>query len=167
MRRRRVNQLFGCGLVALVSVACPDRTPLMPPEISRPSAGRVGLSDAERREFYHLEEGSEVFPLEFFLALEAEPGQPGLFAENLDRFGFLPDAAGPANPHGLPVGVTAATTRDLQLPSVQMIGVNCAACHVSEVRHQGKSIRLDGAGDRKSTRLNSSHGYQSRMPSSA
>ena len=115
------------------------------PELSQPTAARVGLSDAERAEFYHLDEGSEVFPLTWFMALESETGT-GLFAQNLERFGFLPDPAGPANPQGLPVGITAADTRDLRFAGVKMVGVNCAACHTSEVLSQGRSFRLDGAG---------------------
>jgi mono/diheme cytochrome c family protein len=138
--------VFGVA-VAVVAPACnrvgtavPD-----PPELSRPTADRVGLSEPERAEFYHLEEGSEVFPLDLFLALERESGD-GLFSQGLERFGFLPDPAGPSNPHGLPVGITAAMTRDLQFTGMRMVGVNCAACHVSELQQAGKRVRLDGAG---------------------
>ncbi len=31
-------------------------------------------------------------------------GKP--FLQDMERFGFLPDHAGPANPYGLPVGMT-------------------------------------------------------------
>ena len=79
------------------------------------------------------------------MALESETGQ-GHFAQNLERFGFLPDAVGPSNPLRLPVGITAADTRDLRDIGVKMIGINCAACHVSEAVVNGKPVRLDGAG---------------------
>jgi mono/diheme cytochrome c family protein len=118
-----------------------------PPVLSQPTAERVGLSDQERAEFYHLEEGSEVFPLDMFLALERADGN-GLFADGLDRYGFLPDPRSAANPHGLPVGITAATTRDLQFLGIKMVGVNCAACHVAELQHGTTRVRLDGAGGR-------------------
>ena len=129
--------VFGCGP--------PDQPEV--PTLSQPTVARVGLSDSERAEFYHLDEGSEVFPLTWFLALDSETGQ-GLFSQNLERFGFLPDAAGPSNPFGLPVGLTAADTRDLRDLGVKMVGVNCAACHVSEIIVNGKPVRLDGAGGR-------------------
>ncbi len=131
---------FGAAACDRGSTRVPD-----PPELAKPTADRVGLSDAERAEFYHLEEGSEVFPLELFLALEKESGD-GLFKDGLERFGFLPDPAGPSNPEGLPVGVTVANTRDLQFAGVKMVGVNCAACHVSELIEGGKRVRLDGGG---------------------
>ncbi len=142
---------FAGGLVGAalcVSAACGggDGPPPVP-EISQPTLGRVGLADSERSEFYHLDEGSEVFPLAWFLALESETGS-GLFTDNLERFGLLPDAAGASNPFGLPVGLTAADTRDLRQSGVRMVGVNCAACHVSEVIVNGKRTRLDGAGGR-------------------
>lgn len=129
------------------SVGCRDSAPPPVPELSQPTAGRVGWSAAERSEFYHLDEGSEVFPLTWFLSLESESGS-GLFAANLQRFGFIPDPVGPSNPHGLPVGITAAQTRDLRFAGVEMVGVNCAACHVNEMVINGTAVRLDGAGGR-------------------
>ncbi|MGH9346710.1 MAG: c-type cytochrome [Vicinamibacterales bacterium] len=122
-----------------------DRSNVPPPAISAATAERVGLTPEERQEFYHLEEGSEVFPLDWFLALESETGS-GLFAQNLERFGLIPDPPSPANPHGLPVGLTAGETRDLRLGGVKMLGLNCAACHVAELVHAGTRVRLDGAG---------------------
>ena len=142
-----VRLLGGTFTVALAVSGCRQPEPPAVPELSQPTVARVGLSDAERAEFYHLDEGSEVFPLSWFLALDSETGQ-GLFSQNLERFGFLPDAAGPSNPFGLPVGLTAADTRDLRDLGVKMVGVNCAACHVSEIVVNGKPVRLDGAGGR-------------------
>ena len=104
-----------------------------------------GLTADERSEFYHLAEGSEIFPVHWFFALESETGN-GMFADRLERFGLIPDPASPANPYGLPVGLTAAETRDLRFAGVEMLGVTCAACHVSEMVHEGRRIRLDGAG---------------------
>jgi mono/diheme cytochrome c family protein len=139
--------LCGSLAIALTGFGCQRSDPPAVPELSQPTAERVGLSAAERAEFYHLDEGSEVFPLAWFKALESETGQ-GLFTENLDRFGFLPDTSGPSNPHGLPVGITAADTRDLRDLGIKMIGINCAACHVGEIVVNGKAVRLDGAGGR-------------------
>lgn len=118
---------------------------MRPPDIVRATTVRSGASASEVASFYHLEEGSEVFPVDWFKALEREDGS-GLFADDLERFGFIPDPAGPANPYGLPVGLTSADTRDLRWTNARMLGVNCAACHVSEViTPGGKAVRLDGA----------------------
>ena len=101
---------------------------------------RNGLSDADRKVFYHLAEGSEVYPLDWLRVLESkQTGKP--FLENMERFGFLPD---PGNADGLPVGLAAATTRGLELFG-RMVGLNCAACHVSEVTYKGTTLRIDGA----------------------
>jgi hypothetical protein len=144
---RDVAALASSAVLLVVSAACRPPANPMPPALSAPTPDRVGLSDEERQELYHLEEGSEVFPLPFFLALERKDSEE-LFSHGLERYGFLPDPVGPRNPYGLPVGITAATTRDLQFTGIEMVGVNCAACHVSELTFEGRNVRLDGAGGR-------------------
>jgi len=101
------------------------------------------MSPAERSEFYHLAEGSEMLPVEWFFALENETDD-SLYADHLERFNLIADAKSAANPFGLPVGLTSAETRDLRFTGVQMVGVTCAACHVSELTYQGRRVRLDG-----------------------
>lgn len=135
------------SIVALLTgcvIGCTPRDSAVPPTITHAVTGRPGLSSAEQAQFYHLEEGSEVFPVSWFLALESESGS-GLFAENLQRFGLILDARSTENPFGLPVGLTAAGTRDLKQTGVTMLGINCAACHVSELTFNGNRMRLDGA----------------------
>jgi hypothetical protein len=102
------------------------------------------LAVAERQKFYHMEEGSEVFPIDWLRALNrAGSDQP--YLRDTERFGLLADPVGPTNPYGLPVGLTAAPTRDLRFSGVKMLGINCAACHVNELTYQGKKLRIDGA----------------------
>ena len=139
-----LTRLAGCAVIALAIPGCTPKDSTAPPTIARAVSGRPGLTSAEQAQFYHLEEGSEVFPLSWFLALESESGS-GLFAENLQRFGLIPDARSDTNPFGLPVGLTAAGTRDLKAAGVVMLGVNCAACHVAELTFSGNRMRLDGA----------------------
>jgi hypothetical protein len=134
--------LFFIAFSCVSGCTRPDSS--VPPTIARAVSGRPGLSAAERAEFYHLEEGSELFPVTWFLALESENGT-GLFTDNLDRFGLIPDARSATNPFGLPVGLTAAETRDLKHLRVKMLGINCAACHVAELTFNGNRMRLDGA----------------------
>src|SRR5687767_9930135 len=107
----RMTSFLAIGLMA-VSAGCSSKgSSEAPPTIIKAVAGRPGLTPAEQAAFYHLEEGSEVFPVTWFLALEKEDGS-GLFADSLQRFGLIPDARSATNPFGLPVGLTAAQTRD-------------------------------------------------------
>jgi cytochrome c peroxidase len=109
--------------------------------------GQNGLSDAERASFYHLSEGGELFPLDWLLALDVEvPASDGgvqvrRFLDNIERFGLLPDAKHPGNPYGLPVGVSLARAK---LSGMEMIGLNCSACHVGQVQYQNHAVRIDG-----------------------
>lgn len=140
------------AIVALTTIVsgCGGATEVVAPEIVRPGPSRVGLSNADQRTFYHLEEGSEVFPVSWFLALEDENGT-GRFADNLERFGFIPDPKSDTNPYGLPIGLTAADARDLKFLDVKMLGVSCAACHVGEVTTRNGRRVLDGAPARVNT----------------
>ena len=113
--------------------------------------GKQNWSPDQRLWFYHTAQGTELLPYKWFLALE----QPEikLFATvpkfsstvYLARFGFLPDAVGPQNPDGLPVGLAKDTVVDPQSgETVEVVGLTCAACHTGQVEYQGKGIRIDG-----------------------
>jgi hypothetical protein len=99
-----------------------------------------GLSAEDRKVFYHLAEGSEVYPLDW-LRVTKRKGSDKFFLEDMERFGLLPD---PDSEEKLPVGLTAAVTRG-QAPLGKMVGINCAACHVGQISYKGKSLRIDGA----------------------
>ncbi len=144
-RRSAMPRLIAPALLALL-IAPPDGAAQQP-------AGRTitfpqGWSAAERREFYHLSLGSEIFPVSWTRALTSVATRRP-FLEGLDRFGFLDDPAGPGH---LPIGLTAQTGKPD--PSAKagktsrptpMLGINCAACHVGELVHGGKTYRIDGA----------------------
>jgi hypothetical protein len=103
-----------------------------------------GWSQGEREEYYHLAEGSELMPYALLANLKsATTGKP--FLEGMERFGFLPDRTGPMNPHGLPVGVTVSRSRNAGTAGLEIVGFNCAACHVGELTYRGKRVRVDGA----------------------
>ncbi len=133
---------------SLLSVlGCPGSTP--PAQVEAPSPdpsmARNGLDGDDQARFYHLSEGSEVYPLSWLRALtDSVTKRP--FMEELQRFGLIPDGKGPHNPEGLPIGITADQTRDLRFAGTTMVGVNCAACHVSELSRDGRTVvRIDGA----------------------
>jgi RoxA-like, cytochrome c-like len=102
---------------------------------------RNGLSQQQRQSYYHISQGSEILPWILLTAVDvADPGSSKPFVENLSRFGLLPD---PGRDDGLPVGLTVATNPFTF--GMEFVGVNCAACHVGELHHNGKAVRVDGA----------------------
>ena len=114
----------------------------MPPILPYQDLG-VGLSAAETLAWRYTTEGSDLVPVDILRALiDTESGKP--FTEALDRFGFLPTAAGPGNVYGLPVGWTIDVP-DYSLLKVDYVGINCSACHTGELAYQGKAMRIDGA----------------------
>jgi len=103
-----------------------------------------GWSQAERDQYYHLPEGSELMPYALLANLKSiNTGKP--FLQEMDRFGFLPDHAGSTNPYGLPVGLTVSRSRNAGTVGMEIVGFNCAACHVGELIYRGKHVRIDGA----------------------
>src|SRR3954453_17272449 len=58
----------------------------------------TGLSAEDRKQFYHLPEGSEVYPLDW-LRVTKRKGSDQMFLEDMERFGMLPD---PNSEDGLP-----------------------------------------------------------------
>jgi hypothetical protein len=102
---------------------------------------RNGLSQQQRQSFYHLSQGSEILPWIVLTAVDvADPGSSKPFVENLSRYGLLPD---PGRDDGLPVGLTVATNPFTF--GMDFVGITCAACHVGELHHDGKAVRIDGA----------------------
>jgi hypothetical protein len=107
-----------------------------------------GLTDADRQTFYHLSEGSEMFPLAILQSLERkrtpqDPVADGLvpFTSNLARYGFIPDDKSDQNPFALPVGMTVERSH---LTNRVMVGFNCTTCHVGELWRSGRRGRIDG-----------------------
>lgn len=75
--------------------------------------------------------------------VSVKTGKP--FLENMERFGFIPDAESASNPHGLPIGLTVVRSRDKSHIGLEVVGLNCATCHVAELTYQGKKLLIDGA----------------------
>jgi hypothetical protein len=123
---------------------------------------------SDRDKFYTLPEGSEVFPKALADSAKFYPprktpeatvvtssigeGLAGFlepifgtnerpFLEGLERFGFIPVPKTPGNPLGY-IGLTVAKREGTGL---DMIGVNCAACHVGQIQYHRQAIRIDGA----------------------
>ena len=100
---------------------------------------RNGLTPAQKESFYHLSQGSEIMPWFVLTAIDAADSDKP-FVENLKRYGLLPD---PGRADGLPVGLTVASNPFTF--GADFVGITCAACHVGELHHDGKALRVDGA----------------------
>jgi len=145
------------GLVSIAAISACSRPATEATKLApAPSPGAAanladyhnGLTDADRPVFYHLSEGSEMFPLSILQSLERkrtpqDPPGDGLvpFADNLARYGFIPDDKGDQNPFGLPVGMTVERSH---LTNRVMVGFNCTTCHVGELWRNGRRVRIDG-----------------------
>jgi len=141
--------LAGVYLLAVVLYAIPlvagARDETMEVKFSRPDPSIVadfgnGLTAEQKQTFYHLSQGSEILPWILLTAVDvADPGSAKPFVDNLERYGLLPDPGR----DGLPVGLTVSSNPFTF--GMDFVGVNCAACHVSELRHGDKAVRVDGA----------------------
>jgi hypothetical protein len=150
-----LSGVFAAGLAGgwLLSRAGVGRhAPVPAPALPAPLVpeGQNGLSESERASFYHLSEGGELFPVDWLLALEVESAasdgtlQVRPFLDNIERYGLLSDPPSVGNPDGLPVGISLGRSK---VDNVEMIGLNCSACHVGQVQYQGRAVRVDGLGN--------------------
>jgi hypothetical protein len=137
--------LISLCVILLLTAACNPKNnnnapPATTPRVEGPSlvVEANGLDGKERENFYHLAEGSELYPYSWIKALHTSEDKP--FLDNPERFGLLPD---PNDPDGLPIGLTKAPRPGV--PLGEMVGVNCAACHVGELTYNNQSFRVDGA----------------------
>jgi len=103
-----------------------------------------GWSAADRDTFYTTSQGSRMMPYAWFKALRRADSNELFAADQLQRYGYLPNDRSKSNPEGLPIGFVIdgnAATGD--------IGMTCAACHTAQLEYQkdGKTyaLRLDGA----------------------
>ncbi len=103
------------------------------------------------QQFFHLSEGSEVFPYGALLAIYSAD-HTLFFDPTKPTFGLLAEAPDTTcdpnqqwcNTYDAPVGMTVARTRDTQLLDMEMFGFNCAVCHVGELQAKGNTYRVLG-----------------------
>jgi hypothetical protein len=154
-RAAAIVAIFAAGLAGgwlLAGSGIGRHAPVPAPALPAPPTplGQNGLSENERTSFYHLSEGGELYPVDWLLALEVETiGADGAlqvrpFLDNIERFGLLSDAKSIGNPDGLPVGVSIGRSK---AENIEMIGLNCSACHVGQVQYRGHAVRIDGLGN--------------------
>jgi hypothetical protein len=115
-----------------------------------------GWSTQKKVNWYTRSQGSRLIPLSWLLALE-QPDSDQRFLDDvyIEKFRYLPNHSEPAE--GLPIGFAIdgqdddglSTTRlrwkDPQSTTEKWVGMNCAACHTTEITYQGKRMRIEGA----------------------
>jgi hypothetical protein len=101
-----------------------------------------GWDYADRAFFYFSPQGSPLIPFDFAQALE-QPITDGLFLdpEFLKDLGMIYWDDPKANPKSLPIGLTVDTGR---MPNETYLGMNCSACHVTEIKVGNKTALIDG-----------------------
>jgi mono/diheme cytochrome c family protein len=92
-------------------------------------------TDRARATYYTQDQGSQLIPLKWMMALHQPNGEP-FMADSLARFGYLPNPA--SKPAGLPVGFTV--NRD----KAEFLGMTCSACHTRQIDVKGQAYRIDG-----------------------
>lgn len=101
-----------------------------------------GWDEPSRVVFYHTPQGSPIIPYDHFLALEQSDSDDLFMDEaHLSSLGMLYWGKSSLNPDGLPIGLTI----DQDIHGVErFLGMNCAACHVTEVKVGGRNALIDG-----------------------
>ena len=89
-------------------------------------------TQADRKDYYNLDQGSQLIPLKWIMALKQANGKP-FMENNLGRYGYLPNETSPTT--GLPLGF--AVNQD-------NIGMSCAACHNRQIEVDHVNYRIDG-----------------------
>lgn len=107
-----------------------------------------GWSQADREWYYNFSQGATVMSYDIFLNLE-QAGSQELFRSdaNSERYGLIPQPTTRANPDGLPIGISKTVISKPAWNGAatgEFAGVTCAMCHNSELRYQGKRVRIDG-----------------------
>lgn len=120
-----------------------------------------GWSETQRSWWYTVSQGSRLLPLSWALALKTEDGSAAMYGpDNLQRLGYLTNPFSEANPYGLPVGfvVDHDNSRDADLMCKRFpetcrsrtmrapwLGLNCSACHTTEITFEDRRFRVEGA----------------------
>jgi hypothetical protein len=101
-----------------------------------------GWSEADKAAFWFSPQGSLLVPYAWFLQLE-QAGGAAPFREDahMARLGYLVAGASERNPDALPIGFVKDRR---QQDGEEMLGLTCAACHVSRLELDGQVVQIEG-----------------------
>jgi mono/diheme cytochrome c family protein len=133
--------ILAAGCAVLKESGIPDGTPVQG-GVSKVVNLDQGWSKQDQEWFWFSSQGSRIIRYPWFLALEQDGNtEPFRSNANMDRLRFLTEKPTGLNPDGLPVGFA----KDVDSKSKeQWMGWTCAACHTSQVEHNGTGLRIDG-----------------------
>lgn len=99
-------------------------------------------TDEQSNRFYNTAQGSRLIPYDWFLHLE-QPDSANSFrdAEHIRALGYIPRTPDGMNPDGLPIGFIKDASYEDETPG---LGLTCAACHTSQINHNGTAFLIDG-----------------------
>jgi hypothetical protein len=141
--RRARASLIAIGLMSALGGHALGQQPNPAAAPSTLSYAAQGWTATDRQTFYTTGQGSHIMPYLWFKALRRSDADAPFAADQLQRYGYLPNNA-PYNAVGLPVGFVI----DGAGPQAE-IGMTCAACHTGQLEYQKDgqthALRLDGA----------------------
>jgi mono/diheme cytochrome c family protein len=119
---------------------------------------KQGWTEDNKQAFYFTSQGSQLIPCHWYLALEQADNSTSFNdAKNIKRLGYIPQhKQTPINKDGLPtcnqdevpIGFAIDKISEESPSRIQgyqdWMGFTCAACHTSEIRFQGQTLRIDG-----------------------
>lgn len=130
------------GAASLLAVAGTVRAQ-RPPATPMIDWAEQGWAQTDRDVFHRTSQGSHMIPLAWFKALQRLDAAEPFGADQLARYGYLPDYD-VGNTDHLPVGFVVD-----ERPSPPQLGMTCAACHTGEVDYVQNGVthalRIDGA----------------------
>jgi hypothetical protein len=105
---------------------------------------KQGWTEDERQAFYTTSQGSHMMPYLWFKALRRLDVDEPFDADQLQRYGYLPNDKSKLNPEGMPVGFVI--DGDV---ATGYLGMTCAACHTGQIEYVKNGVtqqlRIDGA----------------------
>jgi len=130
----------GLGILSVHVAAQPARAPV--------TYLNQAWSQEDREWYYNFSQGATVMSYDIFLNLELADSQELFRSDaNSERYGLIVQPPSAANPDGLPIGISKTVIEKPAWKGAatgEFAGVTCAMCHNSELRYQGKRIRIDG-----------------------
>jgi hypothetical protein len=142
---QKLTRLFIPMLAALL-LACGIDQPHAQPTTNNPTNPQLSYADqgwsaADRDAFYLTSQGSRMIPYEWFKALRRLDVDAPFGADQLQRYGYLPDERPNSS---LPIGFVID---DRSTPN--QLGMTCAACHTGQLEYRKdgaiRQLRIDGA----------------------
>jgi hypothetical protein len=139
-------------LSAVITLAILSNTP-----VRAADASPQGWTGEQRDGWYWGSQGSRLLPEKWFLALERAGSSEKLSsASYLDSLGYLAPPAG-KSPYPVGFGVDKQPDKDFEVTKLRWyanqaggsraepwIGMNCSACHTTQLSYKGTSVRVDG-----------------------